>query len=55
MSISITFIATLGFAAFTVATLGLLIGGIVAAPLGAWAAKSIPPKGLLVMVGAILF
>jgi len=54
VSISITFIATLGWAAFTVATLGLLIGGVVAAPLGAWAAKVAPPKVLLVFVGTVL-
>ena len=54
VSISITFIATLGWAAFTVATLGLLIGGVIAAPLGAWAAKIAPPKVLLVLVGIVL-
>ena len=54
VSISITFIATLGWAAFTVATLGLLIGGVVAAPLGAWAAKIAPPKVLLAFVGIVL-
>ena len=54
VSISITFIATLGWAAFTVATLGLLIGGVVAAPLGAWAAKVVPAKMLLTFVGVVL-
>ena len=54
VSISVTFIATLGLAAFTIATLGLLIGGVVAAPLGAWAAKAIPPKALLALVGVLL-
>ena len=54
LSISATFIATLGFAAFTVATLGLLIGGVVAAPLGAWATKRIEPKSLLKLVGILL-
>jgi uncharacterized membrane protein YfcA len=54
VSISVTFIATLGWAAFTVATLGLLIGGVIAAPLGAWAAKIAPPKVLLVFVGVVL-
>ncbi|MDP9423411.1 MAG: sulfite exporter TauE/SafE family protein [Pseudomonadota bacterium] len=54
VSISITFILTLGWAAFTVATLGLLIGGVVAAPLGAWAAKVAPAKILLVFVGTVL-
>lgn len=51
---ALTFIATLGLAAFTVATLGLLIGGIVAAPVGAWLVKRVPPKPLLVMVGILL-
>jgi uncharacterized membrane protein YfcA len=34
ITISATFIAALGWEAFTVATLGLLIGGVVAAPFG---------------------
>ena len=51
---AITFIATLGLAAFTIATLGLLIGGIVAAPIGAWLVKRIAAKPLLVMVGILL-
>jgi hypothetical protein len=54
VSISATFIATLGWAAFTVATLGLLIGGVAAAPLGAWAARHAAPKILLVLVGVLL-
>jgi uncharacterized protein len=54
VSISITFIATLGWAAFTLATLGLLIGGVIAAPLGAWVVKMIPPRPLLILVGIIL-
>jgi uncharacterized protein len=51
---AVTFIAALGLAAFTVATLGLLIGGILAAPVGAWLVKHIPAKPLLVMVGILL-
>lgn len=54
VSISATFIATLGWEAFTVATLGLLIGGVAAAPLGAFVVKLAPPKGLLVLVGFLL-
>jgi len=49
-----TFIAALGWATFTVATLGLLIGGIVAAPLGAWLVKRMATKPLLVLVGFLL-
>lgn len=51
---ALTFVAALGLAAFTVATLGLLIGGVLAAPLGAWLVKRIPPKPLLVAVGVLL-
>jgi len=51
---AITFIASLGWATFTAATLGLLVGGIVAAPLGAWLVKRVAPKPLLVLVGILL-
>ena len=36
------------------ATLGLLIGGLIASPIGAWAAKHFPAKQMLVMVGVVL-
>jgi len=54
LSISIAFIATLGFAAFTVATLGLIIGGVLAAPLGALMVKRIKPRVLLFAVSVVL-
>ncbi len=54
VTISATFIATLGWEAFTLATLGLLIGGVLAAPFGAWIAKRINADTLLTFVGAIL-
>jgi uncharacterized membrane protein YfcA len=54
LSISITFLAHLGWETFTTATIGLLIGGVFAAPLGAWIAKHVPARPLLVMVGAVL-
>lgn len=53
-TISATFIATLGWAMFTAATVGLLIGGVLAAPLGALIAKRVQPKLLLIFVGAVL-
>ncbi|MDQ8757143.1 sulfite exporter TauE/SafE family protein [Sphingosinicella sp. LHD-64] len=53
-TISATFITQLGWAAFTTATVGLLIGGIAAAPLGAIFAKKARPKILLVLVGVLL-
>ena len=54
LTISATFIAALGLEAFTLATIGLLIGGIVAAPFGAYAAKHISARLLLTIVGLVL-
>jgi uncharacterized membrane protein YfcA len=54
LTISATFIYHLGFADVAGATLGLLIGGVAAAPLGAWAAKHFPPKTMLILVGIVL-
>ena len=54
VTISATFIATLGWQAFTGATLGLLIGGVCAAPFGAWIAKRVNADTLLTFVGALL-
>lgn len=54
LTISAAFIYHLGFADLAGATLGLLIGGVAAAPLGAWAAKHIPAKPMLVLVGVVL-
>ena len=54
ITISATFIATMGLKAFTTATAGLLIGGVAAAPFGAWIAKRVNPDLLLTMVGALL-
>jgi uncharacterized membrane protein YfcA len=53
-TISATFIFTLGFAAFTLQTLGILIGGLLAAPLGGWLAKKVPARPLMAMVGVLL-
>ncbi len=54
VTISATFIAALGWAAFTTATVGLLIGGLVAAAFAAIAAKKVPARGLLLLVGTVL-
>ncbi|MEA3003629.1 MAG: uncharacterized protein QOH81_2417 [Sphingomonadales bacterium] len=54
VTISATFIATLGLRAFTVQTVGLLIGGLVAAPLGARVAKKVEADRLLTLVGIVL-
>lgn len=54
VTISATFLVTLGLEAFTVAMTGLLIGGVLAAPFGALLAKRVPAKQLLILVGAVL-
>ena len=54
IAVSAAFIYHLGFADVAGATLGLLIGGIAAAPLGAFAAKRFNPKHMLVLVGIVL-
>ncbi len=54
VTISATFIAALGWAAFTTATVGLLIGGVLAAPFGAMIAKRVNPDMLLTFVGAVV-
>ncbi|HEX7851986.1 MAG TPA: sulfite exporter TauE/SafE family protein [Sphingomonas sp.] len=53
-TISATFIWQMGFAAFTLQTLGLLIGGLLAAPLGGVLAKRVPARPLMAMVGVLL-
>ncbi len=54
LAISATFLVNLGWATFTIATVGLLIGGVIAAPFGAMIARHVSPKPLLIMVGVIL-
>ncbi len=54
VTISATFIATLGLRAFTVQTVGLLIGGLFAAPIGARVAKKVEADRLLTLVGIVL-
>lgn len=54
LAISATFLYHLGWETFTHATVGLLIGGVFAAPLGAMIARHVSPKPLLIMVGFVL-
>ncbi len=54
LTISAAFIWRLGVADVAGATLGFLIGGVAAAPIGAWAAKHANPKLLLTFVGVVL-
>ena len=53
-TISATFITQLGWGAFTMATIGLLIGGVIAAPFGALLAKRVEAKTLMLLVGVVL-
>jgi hypothetical protein len=54
VTISAAFIYHLGIADLAGATLGLLIGGVLGAPFGAWAAKHVPAKWMLILVGIVL-
>jgi uncharacterized protein len=54
LSISITFIATIGLAAFTFITVGLIIGGVIAAPFGAMLASRVRGRTLLFAVAGVL-
>ncbi len=54
LSISLTFLLHLGWETFTTATIGLLLGGVVAAPFGAWITRHVPGRPLLLLVGTVL-
>ncbi|MBA2467313.1 MAG: sulfite exporter TauE/SafE family protein [Sphingomonas sp.] len=54
LAISGAFLMTIGLAAFGTAAIGLLIGGVAAAPLGGYVAKRIPARPMLAMVGLVL-
>lgn len=54
VTISATFISQIGLAALTLATAGLLIGGVIAAPFGALLARRANAKLLLLFVGVVL-
>lgn len=53
-SAAITFIYHLGWEVVTVATLGILAGGVIAAPFGAILAKKLRADTLMILVGAVL-
>jgi uncharacterized membrane protein YfcA len=54
VTVSLAFIARIGVADLAGPTLGFLIGGLAAAPLGAMIARRVSPKALLILVGAVL-
>jgi uncharacterized membrane protein YfcA len=53
-AISASFIWQLGLAAFSIAVVGLIIGGLLAAPFGAMLARRLPPRQLLLLVGTLV-
>lgn len=54
LTVSAAFVYHVGFADLAGATLGLLIGGILAAPFGALAARHFPARRMLILVGIVL-
>lgn len=54
LAISFTFFVDVGLAAFNPVTIGLLLGGIAAAPLGAIVAKRASAPLLLILIGTLL-
>ena len=53
MAESITFIITIGLSHWKI-ILGLLTGGVLAAPLGAWLCKKLPARGMSAAVGILI-
>ena len=51
---SVIFVITLSFSQYWQIILGLLIGGAIAAPLAARVTKSLPVKGLMILVGTLI-
>lgn len=54
LTISAAFVLQLGFGDLAGATLGFLIGGVAAAPIGAFAAKHLSVRLMLIFVGVVL-
>lgn len=53
LTASLTFILTIGLGYWPV-ILGLALGGVAAAPLGAWLVKRVPVKPMMVLVGLLI-
>lgn len=54
LTISASFIYHIGIEDLAAPVIGLIIGGIMAAPLGGWAVKQFSPKLMLILVGIAL-
>lgn len=53
LSSSVVFFLTMGLTNWQI-ILGLALGGVVAAPIGAWACKRVPQKPMMVLVGVLV-
>jgi uncharacterized membrane protein YfcA len=51
---SVTFVLTLSFLSYWQIILGLLIGGVIAAPMAAIVARKLPVRALMLMVGTLI-
>ncbi len=52
-AISVTFLGTIGLELWPIIA-GLILGGALAAPLAAYAAKAIPDRPLMILVGSVI-
>ncbi|MFO1483942.1 MAG: sulfite exporter TauE/SafE family protein [Verrucomicrobiaceae bacterium] len=53
LAASVTFLLTIGLTHWSI-ILGLAIGGMIASPIGAWAARRIPHKPFMILVGVLV-
>ncbi len=54
VAVSVTYLLSLGIEDLTAPVVGLLIGGVAAAPLGSWITKHVPARPMMIMVGLLL-
>lgn len=54
ITVSAAFIYHLGWSSFALSTVGLIVGGVAAAPFGAVIAKRVSTKTMLILVGLVL-
>lgn len=54
VAVSITYLLSLGIDNLTAPVVGLLIGGVVAAPLGSIITRHVPARPMMIMVGVLL-
>jgi uncharacterized protein len=54
VAVSITYLLSLGIKDLTAPVVGLLLGGVAAAPLASWITKHVPARRMMVLVGILL-